>query len=380
MNIMKRKNFKRKIFSYLVIWSVFIGSLLLYSPNSIAFSATGAPDITISSPSDGSVSDVSTVLFTGSISDETTTPDKLSIKVLENQNNSASPIDITSDGQLTVTNLVDHATFTFSKVFSQGQHTLTFVVTDGDGNSSVLNWTLTVNYAASMNLIKDNNDTSTYMPAVNMTEVPLDYKIRLVLKDDGSTQTSQPVIKVQTNTGTDVPGTTQLVQTNSTDKTFVFTFTPTAKFNPKTTYYVYLNPSSNDLNSVSNLFKFTTLSEDAFQKYKFETDQTDYSDPNNTRQPDYIHGNYSVVTNSCAYCHSVHNGKNEMLEGGKYGDTNNNLCMACHDGTISTAIDIKSSTHQSSDPTKFAQTSSCTSCHNPHANWSVNNPNLVNGN
>jgi predicted CXXCH cytochrome family protein len=101
------------------------------------------------------------------------------------------------------------------------------------------------------------------------------------------------------------------------------------------------------------------------------------------------HGNFQNNTNSCANCHSTHNGEDEMLlmKDGEY-----ELCMSCHDGTMGfydvTAASgagtfddshLSSSMHNvdsdltvGSAPGKFASKTGdtaeleCSSCHNPH--------------
>ncbi|MCQ6278712.1 Ig-like domain-containing protein [Bacillus sp. EB600] len=330
----------------------------------------------VTAPNDGSVFDVSTVTFTGTISDDITTPDNLSLKVLETQN--GSPVDITSKGVLSVSPAGD---FSYSSVFSQGTHTLTFRVTDESGQNSDLTWTFTVNYVKEMNLIKDINDTSSFLSVNNMTEVRLDEEIRLVLNDDGTVQTSDPELKIKSSNGKDVSVKEKLIETNSQDNSLVYTFTPSSKLDPRTTYYVYLNQSDVNVSTTPSIFKFTTMSDtDPFLTYKFENDSTNYSDPENARQPDRIHGYYSNTTNACNYCHNTHNGKNAQLEGGKYGDTYSNLCMACHDGTVASQVDTNSSNHQSADPTKFNESSSCASCHESHLGWTKENPNLLKSN
>ena len=100
MNSMKRKSFKRKVFSCIAICSIFIGSLLVNSHDSKAITAAGDPVIGITAPTDGAVFNVPTVTFTGTISDDTTTPDQLSIKVLEQQSTPDDTVDITGDGHL----------------------------------------------------------------------------------------------------------------------------------------------------------------------------------------------------------------------------------------------------------------------------------------
>jgi predicted CXXCH cytochrome family protein len=99
------------------------------------------------------------------------------------------------------------------------------------------------------------------------------------------------------------------------------------------------------------------------------------------------HGNFQNNTNSCANCHSTHNGEDEMLlmKDGEY-----ELCMSCHDGTMGfydvTAASgagtfddshLSSSMHNvdsdltvGSAPGKYLNNSTaeleCSSCHNPH--------------
>jgi predicted CXXCH cytochrome family protein len=101
------------------------------------------------------------------------------------------------------------------------------------------------------------------------------------------------------------------------------------------------------------------------------------------------HGNFQNNTNSCANCHSVHNGETDTLLM-KAGDTE--LCMSCHDGTMgfynvttpsgagvfdTTNSHLSESMHNvgegikiSTAPGAFKNTATteleCTSCHNPH--------------
>jgi predicted CXXCH cytochrome family protein len=102
------------------------------------------------------------------------------------------------------------------------------------------------------------------------------------------------------------------------------------------------------------------------------------------------HGNFQNNTNSCANCHSTHNGEDSMLlmKSGEY-----ELCMTCHDGTMgfynvnhaseagifddtdnasmsASMHNVNSDLEISSAPGALANTSSatfeCSSCHNPH--------------
>ncbi|WP_066258869.1 cytochrome c3 family protein [Neobacillus drentensis] len=132
---MKRKNYKRKLISYFVIWSVVLSSLLFSSPDNIVVSASAVPEIQILTPNAGAEFNTPTVEIKGNISDDLTTADKLSVKVFE-QVDAQQPVDITGEGILTIKPQNQYADFSFSKDFNEGVHTLTFVVTDEEGVSS----------------------------------------------------------------------------------------------------------------------------------------------------------------------------------------------------------------------------------------------------
>ena len=118
---MKRTNYRRRLLSYIVITSVFLSSFLFYSPADIVFSAQGDPYLEVITPSEAAVFDVTTVEFTGSMSDDRTPPDQLSLKVFEKLDSSSEPIEITKDGQLTVSVNGQNSNWTFSKLFYYGE-------------------------------------------------------------------------------------------------------------------------------------------------------------------------------------------------------------------------------------------------------------------
>lgn len=98
------------------------------------------------------------------------------------------------------------------------------------------------------------------------------------------------------------------------------------------------------------------------------------------------HGNFQNNTNSCANCHSTHNGEDAMLL--KSGELE--LCLSCHDGTMgfydvtvaseagvidshetsASMHDVASDLAVSAAPGALQNTSTatfgCSSCHNPH--------------
>ncbi|MEH7495063.1 cytochrome c3 family protein [Neobacillus niacini] len=419
-------NFKRKLISCIVMWSVILGSFLSYSPETRVFSATGVPEITMISPVGESVFTSSNVEFTGKISDDISPPDKLLIKVFEHTANSDQPIEITDGGQWTLTPNDQFANFSYSKDFSAGVHNITFIVTDGDGLSSTSAQTFTVQlseaeqttektvstntskasltqtsltikesqsmeaapeinsltaggiaqrpYMANMFLIprgaegEYNPDKvpNSYLPAEDMTRVPLDSQILLEIRSVVPFNPTQPLI---TFFG-DSTGKEKLVKTFALSggiTSYIYIFTPEKEnLDPSKAYFVYLNP--NEL--IPRFLKFTTVSNN-YEKYQFEADKG-----NVDRERDYIHGPYSVVTNTCSFCHSTHNATNQILEGGKYGTVSgtNNLCMACHDGTNgSPELDSNYATNKHSQVPDV----SCTSCHDPHNPGTKENPNSL---
>jgi predicted CXXCH cytochrome family protein len=125
-------------------------------------------------------------------------------------------------------------------------------------------------------------------------------------------------------------------------------------------------------------------------------------DNNGNTNQHKTHGDFQNNTNSCANCHSAHNGEDATLL--KFQDTESNLCMACHDGSLgfynvnkNSGAGVFNSSHDSasmhnvgtqtigSAPGAYSNKSTealqCSSCHNPHG--SVNdrllNESVLNG-
>jgi predicted CXXCH cytochrome family protein len=424
MNTVKRMIFKRKIISYVAIWSIIIGSLLSYSPETHVLSAEGAPEITLITPAGDTVFDTTKVEITGKVSDDTTTPDQLVVKVFEQQSESEQLVDITNEGLLSPANQAGE--FSFSKEFSAGVHTLNIAVTDNQGVSDYSSLTFTVGpneeaeqskatnveteneeqtslevskitqtatatagenlaslqsleeeiserpYVAGVYFIpkgsadkyvpSDPNDPNKqsvplpedYKPAEDMTRVPLDSQILIDIRSTKVFSKTQPLLTFFGDiTGTDSP-VTQYNLTNGITAN-VFTYTLDKPLESGTKYYIYFNPNL----LVPEFFKFTTVSLN--EEYQF---------PAKGRPKDIVHGSFSNVTNSCAYCHSTHQGKSPTLES-RNETSGNDLCLTCHNGTmggVPTLTDYEHTAHYSESAV------SCTSCHNPHAGSTNDNP------
>lgn len=149
-------------------------------------------------------------------------------------------------------------------------------------------------------------------------------------------------------------------------------FTPDQEFSPKTLYYIYLNPkfsTESGIGIIPRFLKFTTVTQ--YEDYQFPADKEDNG--KDYRDNDYVHGPFSVVTNACAFCHSTHNGTTEFLVKGEKGSNENDMCMACHDGTGSPKIEenSKHSKHYTDSSV------SCSSCHDPHNPGTRENPNSI---
>ena len=126
------------------------------------------------------------------------------------------------------------------------------------------------------------------------------------------------------------------------------------------------DPQINKINTKS--FKFTT---------KTNADWEDFDDPSRQTSSN-PHGHYTLNTNMCSTCHSTHKGSTDTLEVKPSDDATQNYCMACHDGTLNApAIKNRNSKNHHTAGVDKTQQASCTTCHNPHLDWSKENPNLL---
>ncbi|MEH7119390.1 hypothetical protein V7128_18525 [Neobacillus vireti] len=126
------------------------------------------------------------------------------------------------------------------------------------------------------------------------------------------------------------------------------------------------DPKINKINAKS--FKFTTMT---------NADWEDFDDPSRQTSSN-PHGHYTLNTNMCSTCHSTHKGSSDTLEVKPSDDATQNYCMACHDGTLNApAIENRESKNHHTAGVDNTQQASCTTCHNPHLDWSEENPNLL---
>lgn len=93
-----------------------------------------------------------------------------------------------------------------------------------------------------------------------------------------------------------------------------------------------------------------------------------------------VHGDYVNRVNACSKCHDTHKSDSPELIRPDDNSSMDEYCNACHDGTSAPPVKwpFDGSKHDfqvSIDGT--TETSSCTGCHDPHLDWSPDNPNML---
>jgi predicted CXXCH cytochrome family protein len=411
----KKTNYIRKLTTYFVLCCLSLSSLLFYFPGNTVLSAAGGPSLEILAPEEGGELDTALVAFTGRISDDLTPPEKITFKVYEILAGNEEPLNITDTGDFTSEKNGDYGEWTYSREFTNGSHTLQFRVEDEDANSTDVQFSFTVNQpttgpsdesdtatpdepstevsgtetedeeegSTEEEALSEEEDTESVprpsvvslnilpngvgpLPAEDMTNVPVNAAIEMIVRESGDLIYSTEPLIVTSSGGKTINSTeaTSGIGPEGNGGDDRITFTPTEALEYSTTYYVFVNPAiTNDQGGRihQRFVKFTTAP----------------LIPSNE-----IHGNFGNNTNSCANCHSTHNGNDEKLLGGKYGaETARNLCMSCHDGTNGAPIpDHYNTQNQHFNYTEDLEaTYSCTSCHNPHTSWTADNPNKLKG-
>jgi hypothetical protein len=175
-------------------------------------------------------------------------------------------------------------------------------------------------------------------------------------------------------------------------ETKMLTFTPIADWAYSTKYTVSISPSvlfdSAGNGNFPRLWSFTTETIPATEVNNELLHELSYNGENIQRESP--HAVYKSNVNTCANCHSSHEATSPNLLDQKkntHPNSNANLlvdeyCMACHDGTVAPVYENRDSTHMHDAAVNIAgkpSGSSCSSCHNPHSDWSPEDPNLAQG-
>jgi predicted CXXCH cytochrome family protein len=405
---------KKKTFLYLTL-VLFLGLILsTFAPEQIeAEGDLMPPTITITSPSNNQYINTKTSLITGQISDDVTLVADLSIDVYQvNADNSTIKIASTSPvvGESQIDIVLNEGsstgTWSFSKDFTEGVHSIFVEAKDTAGNVSREPAAATIQFSVDtsrpiVKSIKLNVPSSLTEPDPSeidlliyedLTQVSLDSTITLRFYDENE------MIVEDSNIGNSVslltkngevklkPTLITRVDAKNIDvvlKPLGADLITTIDFSPSTTYYILINPALIDggesyfnTADVAGNFVFPVIK-------KFTTVRNnviDSNDPNIAlHEQGDPHGNYTTNVNTCINCHGTHTSNGPKLEKAKIESTGSSYCMACHDGTVVAPMpenSISTHTHEYQlEPN--SPTGSCTSCHNPHLTWTKENPNIV---
>ncbi|MEW9052376.1 MAG: Ig-like domain-containing protein [Neobacillus sp.] len=229
-------------------------------------------------------------------------------------------------------------------------------------------------------------------PKQDMTQVPVgvDTKIKVTVIDSTSIKLSEinKSIIVSSSNGSPVSG--KIEYDNNTK---LLTFTPEKEWAYSTKYHVMVSPlgliDEAGNNAFPRLWSFTTETRPGVVVDNKKQYSLTYNGENFHRESP--HAIYASNVNTCANCHSTHvAGSPNLLNqsNGAEPQPNNNLyvddyCMACHDGTVAPKHENSDSANKHdaaiSSISGKPNGSSCSSCHDPHADWSEENPNLAQG-
>ncbi|WP_284036326.1 hypothetical protein [Neobacillus sp. 114] len=380
---------------------------------SIAFiikipTVTVKPAISITTPSPSEVFDSTNILILGTYTADVPQTN-LMFTLLENGKKISDSSANAGDWNFDETSSPKKWSFS-TKTLPEGTHTVSMEMTDkvtGEIASATTSFILALTrpYIGDTKIIFPDNSEK---KSEDLTSVPLNAKIKITVVDDQ--RMDQLKSKIDTGSynpinvilGTDtIKGTTQIGEPVLKNNKYYYdiTFTPAAgELKINRTYLVYLDPElADDLDNpvFTKFFKITT---------KTNADWDDIDEQKHTSSNPHEH--YMLNTNMCASCHSTHTDspfdkldtKSKLTsgrEGGSYlidfneqlnGKDSQNYCMACHDGTTNAPlIDGITSQYHHDNPVEYSSTgkdnlkdaTSCTSCHNPHAEWSEENPNLL---
>ncbi|MDP4164356.1 MAG: cytochrome c3 family protein [Bacillota bacterium] len=388
---------KSKRISYSYFYSFLIMILLSASlctlPVTVAFSAAGdPPGIVITSPTANEIVNTPGILLSGTymddnvqqVSDLLFTAYDNGVQISDSDTNAAD-WTFGSNGTTKIWSL--------NQTLLEGNHDISVEIKEKYSSPDPLLANASVSFTVAIRpyisvtgILNPNNSERI---GEDLTRVPQDALLKVMVVDDNPM--TNLVNKIDSLTApynpfkvisgsTVINGTANIKETNSQPGKYSYdlTFTPNELFSLNTTYWVYLDKGMKDDSNnpiYSKRFNFTTKS--------------------NMDETENPHGHYALNTNMCAGCHSTHVGMNNSLEGGSYqvafadklkADPSSNYCMACHDGTTNAPIIDKinnkyhhnnPSDYSSTGVNALSQAESCTSCHNPHLEWSEQNQNLL---
>ncbi|WP_312473443.1 Ig-like domain-containing protein [Neobacillus sp.] len=348
---------KLQVLILLVLCFQFLGSIRFFPVLTVQGEELNGtePAVTITTPKTGDILNAKTITISGTI-------ENFAAGVSVDLYNGTEKIGTTND-------IVGNS-WTINVVLPDGTYGIYAKATDSEGKTAITN---TINLSIdttppNITLTKPIVLSEIY-PSQDMTQVSLNTTIKIkVLDVNGlNEQKINDSIHLSTN-GTNVPGTFYY-----DSKTKEIIFTPETPLTPNTKYNVIISPLG-VMDVAGNM---------AFPKvWSFTTVST----PLKTHQNP--HGNYGNNVNICGNCHSTHEANDPNLLSAKTttdaGQNEkvavDNYCMACHDGTVAPMPENSQSTHTHKAAVKIdgkPSGSSCSSCHNPHLDWSEKNPNLL---
>lgn len=352
------------------------------------------PTILITSPATGAVFNSKNVTISG-----TYTADAPEYDLLFTAKDNGKKISDTlvKNGDWTIDNNIKTWSFTISTL-EEGNHNFTVEIKNLQTNvlseiSTDFSLSFTRPYISETGIILANGKER---KGEDLTNVPLDANLKITVVDDQPMNQLKSKIDsgnynpIKILLGTDtLQGVTEINGPVTKDEKYYYEiiFNPNnAEIKMNKTYMVYINPEMvvDDLENpiFTRLFKFTTMTNAAWD---------DSENP---------HGHYQLNTNMCAACHSTHASKSPSLTGGSYqltftkqltkdqpaDDPSQNYCMACHDGTLNAPFtQLTDSKYRHNNPIDYDKSGKdalkqpewCTSCHNPHLEWSQDNQNLL---
>lgn len=393
---------------------LFTASIFSFSSTRIYAAVGDPPMINITSPAANQTTNNTTITVSGTYSN--TDPNVLFSDLVFTAYDKPRDIDpntaisnsTDNPADWVISGSQDSGTWTFSKTLQQGTH----IITIGLNGSTTSELTFTIDtsrpYITSTSIVIPGSPDQV-KTGEDFTSVPKNAKLRFTVVDNNPMTQLKSSIDAQTynpikvllepttanGTSSDVTGSVSIVDNGLKSGKYEYdiTFTPNSDLVLNKTYLIYLKPDLvDDTGNVvfAKFFKFTTMSD------------TDWNNPEKQDNQDNPHGHYSLKTNMCSNCHSSHvnnhlpnTNPSSDREGGSYlliyndelNNTSASYCMACHDGTMNNAPIINNIYNQyhHNNPADYTtgaadnlkEAVSCTSCHNPHLQYSDDNPNLL---